>query len=292
MSNNNLVLAIGGLVIGVVAGAGVYALTSSPETVTVNEVHEVEKELTAEELEALCSDQLAGERATLQTAQAKVVDLQSQLDAREAELAKMKEGAEKDEAKRAAAAKKWREMEAEIETLRSQLAEAEQERDSLLVELKETVVKLEAQIKETERQTQRAERYKAESHQNLWTTFMAEAKVDICDRGTRRRHDKCHEAVDEAMDAAGVKDRFIECVNTWQATPVLMQADRKEQLPEYAVWLNEDSRFTNKGWFIQFCDPTLPEAGEGEAADRAGIAPPSGVDPEGSLDEGSAGDGE
>ncbi|MCB9743201.1 MAG: hypothetical protein H6741_14265 [Alphaproteobacteria bacterium] len=277
MSNTNAILAVGGLIIGAIAGAGVFALVSEPETVRVKEIEEVAKELTAEEVEALCGDQLKDERSTLQDAQAKVVDLQSQLEAKEAELAKMQKEAEGDAAKKAAAAKKWKEMEQEIESLREQLQVVEQERDELLVELKETVVKLENQIKETEVQRQRAEKYKDESQENLWTTFYAQAKVEICDRGSRRRHDKCHDAVNEALNADNVKPRFLECVDTYQSTPLLIRAeDRRAELPMHAIWLSEDSRFTNKGWMIQFCDPTLPEAGE-RPADRAAVIAPTGT---------------
>ncbi|MCB9745442.1 MAG: hypothetical protein H6740_22885 [Alphaproteobacteria bacterium] len=277
MSNTNAILAVGGLIIGAVAGAGVFALVSEPQTVRVTEIEEVKKELTAEEVEALCGDQLQDERATLQESQAKVLDLQGQLEAKEAALKKMQDEAKGDEAKRAAAAKKWKEMEQEIEDLRSALTAAETERDELLVELKETVVKLENQIKETEVQRQRAEKYKGESQQNLWTTFYAQAKVEICDRGTRRRHEKCHEAVDEALNKDGIKERFIECVDTYQSTPLMIRAeDRKAELPMHAQWLSEDSRFTNKGWMIQFCDPTLPEAGE-RPADRAALPAPTGT---------------
>lgn len=286
MSNQNMLLAIAGLVIGAVAGAGIVALMAEPKTVEVPTIQEVQKQLTADELAALCSDQLKDERASLQEAQTKVVDLQTQLDQREKELAEMKKQDEKDATRRAAASQKMKDMEAEIATLRGQLAQAEKERDELVVELKQTVQKLEAQIKETEVQRARAEKYKDESQENLWTTFSAEAKVNICDRGTRRRHDKCHEAVDEALGAAAIKDRFITCVDTYQATPQLIQGDRKTALPANAVWMNEDSRFTDNGWYIQFCDPTLPEANpDGAAADRAALAAPTGVQPGSASDD-------
>lgn len=279
MSNQNLMLAVIGLVIGAVGGAGVVALMAEPKTVEIPTIQEVQKQLTAEELMALCSDQVKTERESLQAAQSKVVDLQSQLDAKEKELADMKKQDEKDASRRAVASQKMKDMEAEIASLKGQLAAAEKERDDLVVELKDTVKKLEAQIKETEVQRERAEKYKAESHENLWSSFNAEAKVDICDRGTRRRHDKCHEAVEEALGAPAIKDRFLACVDTYQATPSLVQGDRKATLPANAVWMNEDSRFTDNGWYIQFCDPTLPEAGSAQGEDRAAIVAPTGIAP-------------
>ena len=178
-----------------------------------------------------------------------------------------------------------------MDSLRAQLNQAEKERDELVVELKKTVAELENQIKETEIQRDRAERYKGESHQNLWTSFGNEAKVEICDRGTRRRHEKCHEAVETALTPA-IKDQFLTCVNTWQFTPTLrQQEDRKAELPKHAVKLSDDDRFTEKGWYIQFCDPSLPEAAETgsnggiEGVDRNATPAPTGnpdlPDPEG-----------
>ena len=51
-------------------------------------------------------------------------------------------------------------------------------------------------------------------------------------------------------------------VDTFQAVPVLRKADDKDdvKLPTYATWLPEDNKFTRKGWYVIFCDPTLPEA--------------------------------
>ena len=254
-----LPIGLGALVVGSGMGYGLHALLADPVEVIVSEPQIVKQELTDEELLAFCDDQVAPERTRAHDAQEKVVDLQAQLDAREAELKQMKAQGEKDQARRDAAAKKWKEMEAEIETLKGELEVAVAERDAALVELKETVVALEKQVKATEHQRQRAERFRDESHQNLWTTFLAESKVSICGWGTPGRLDKCQEAVELAL-IGQVKDRFMECVDNQAATPILRKAERKDDLPQFAVELSDDSRFTKRGWYIQYCDPTLPEA--------------------------------
>ena len=254
-----LPIGLGALVVGSGLGYGLHALLADPVEVIVSEPQIVKQELTEEELLAFCDDQIAPERHKVQDAQDKVLELQAQLDAREAELKTMKDQGEKDDARRAAAAVKWKEMETEIEDLKTALATAVEERDEALVELKETVVALEKQIKETNYQRQRAEHFRDESHQNLWTTFLAEAKVSICGWGTPGRLDKCQEAVQEAL-IADVKGPFMECVDAQQATPILRKAERKDELPRFAVELSDDSRFTKRGWYIQYCDPTLPEA--------------------------------
>ena len=255
-----LPIGLGALVVGGGLGYGLHAMLQDPVEVIVSEPQIIKEELTEEELLAFCDEQIEPQRLEAQDAHQKVVDLQAALEAREAELAEMKKSNEKDEAKRAAAAKRWKEMEAEIETLQAELTVAKQERDEALKELKETVWKLDAQIKETEKQRKRAEKYKAESHDNLWQAFEAEAKVEICDRGTKRRHEKCHEAVELALTPI-IHERFMDCVDTYQSVPLLVQAeDKKAEMPQFAVGLSDDNRFTKKGWYIQFCDPTLPEA--------------------------------
>jgi hypothetical protein len=264
---------IGGLILGVGAGYALHSFLEDPVEVILSEPMVIKEHLTAEEIAAFCEDEVKDERASLGTAQDKVTDLQSRLDARESELSTLQKEAQ---SKKASAGAAWMEMkkkvealEAEVATLETELQGALVERDDLLVELKQTVVALEQQIKATQKQKERGDKFKAESHQNLWTTFAAQANVNICDRGSRKRHDKCHDAVAEALNKSDVQNKFIECDDTNQATPVLVQAERNDRktgnLPPYAKWLDDDSRFTNKGWYVQFCDPSLPEADIGAA---------------------------
>ena len=198
--------------------------------------------------------------ADLQERQAKVESLESLLADREAELAALKAQDVRDEARRAEAQKKWRAMEAEIAQLRTELAQVEAERDQLRGELKQALADLDAQIAATDHARSRARVYKKASDQNLWFAFLNNAKVQICDKGTRRAHDKCHSAVDSFFDKAA-QDRFAACVGAQQAVPVLKQTDGKEAaLPKHSVALPDDNRFTKKGWYVLYCDPTLPEA--------------------------------
>lgn len=229
----------------------------------------VEKpEMTEEELLALCADLVEDGQTKAMKAQSRVESLQNDLAAKEEELAKLKAEDIKDEKRRAAATKKWREMEAELETLRSQLTEAETERDTLRNELKDTLVQLDKQIAETKKFKKKAKvyrakaiQYKTESTENLWKSFGAEAKVEICDRGSRKRHEKCHAAVNTALTPA-IRSKFEQCVDTYQAVPVLRQLEKGEKMPNLAQELPNDNKFTKKGWVIIWCDPTLPEAGD------------------------------
>ena len=275
--SNPLLYGLIGLLAGAAAGAGAYAILAPSKTVTEQTtVTQVEqKEMTPEELAELCknSDLFKNTQTELVSAQTKVASLQSEIEKKDADLAKMKSAAAKGDA---AASKKYKDLEAEIANLKGQLAQAEKERDELVVELKKTVEELQQQIQATEVQRQRAERYKGEAHQNLWTSFSAEAKVAICDRGSRRRHDKCHEAVETALTSE-MQSKFLSCVDSYQFTPMLRQLERKQEVPSNAMKLSDDDRFTDKGWYIQYCDPTLPEAGEAaDAADRNATPAPTG----------------
>lgn len=250
-------LAIGTAAGGVIGYAG-HAIFVQPEVI-VPPPEIIKEEISDEALMALCEELTDTEKVKVVAAQERVASLQSELAAKEAELASLKQAAEKDESRAAAARKKWREMENEISSLRIQLAEAESERDELRVELRQTLRDLDRQIAETRVYKAKAIQYKQESTANLWSAFNANAKVEICDRGTRKRHEKCHEAVDSALTSR-INEKFQVCVDTYQAVPVLKQADKGEALPQFAQWLPDDNKFTKKNWYIMFCDPTLPEA--------------------------------
>lgn len=252
------------LFIGIVAGGAVgyaaHALLAVPEVV-IPPPQVIKDEISDEDLANLCSELTEDEKTKVQTAQRRVDDLQQRLAARESELEGLRKSAEGDEAKKKAAGKKWREMEEEVASLRVQLAEAESERDTLRTELKATLVQLDKQILETKKFKAKAIKYQKESTANLWSAFNNNAKVQICDRGTRNRHEKCHEAVEAAFSSA-MQERFSTCVDSYQAVPVLRKAEKDEVLPQFADWLPDDNKFTKKGWYVVFCDPTLPEAGD------------------------------
>ena len=268
MSNNlgTAVFALGGLAIGALVGAGIgyslHAMMADPIEMMASEPLIIKQELTPEEIMAFCEDEVDAERTKLWDAQDDVEDLEAELEAKRTELENMKAVNEENAEKAAIAAKKWKEMEAEIERLEGALEVAEVQRDEALEELKVTVKALEVQIKETEIQRVRAEHFRDESHKNLWTSFKNETKVEICDRGSQRRHGKCHDSINLLLET-NIKNQFMECVDGNMATPLLLQADDKDaKLPSFSAWLDPDkeNRDTKKRWYVQFCDPTLPEA--------------------------------
>ncbi|MFT4975179.1 MAG: hypothetical protein ACI8S6_001066 [Myxococcota bacterium] len=258
-----LSLLIGAASGGVLGYTG-HALFAQPEVV-VPPPEIIREGISEDDLAALCEELTDGAEVRVMEAQTRVSALQQQLSSKEQELSVLKQEAEQNSANREVARRRWREMEAEVASLRVQLTQAESERDELRTELKQTLRDLDRQIVQTQRFQAEAQHFKQESTKNLWSAFGSNAKVEMCDRGTRRRHENCHETVEAAI--APYRDLFSTCVDSQQAVPVLKQGDRKEDtLPEFAEWLPDDNKFTKKGWYVIFCDPTLPEATDEEAA--------------------------
>ncbi|NOY28260.1 MAG: hypothetical protein GXP62_20545 [Oligoflexia bacterium] len=262
-------LAIAGLLIGALSGGVVgwiaHGLRSEPQVVE-KEV-QVNRELTPDEVLAMCQEVNPDVRSKVLGAQRKVEDLEATLAEKEAMLAELKDKQETTDSRRQAAAKQWKAMKAEIEQLKAERDAAVTERDSLRTELKQTIKELDHQIRRAETFKVKAKEFKKKSTQNDWAAFDAQAKVEICDKGSRKRHANCHQAVEAALGPS-VRNKFETCVDTYQARPELRQAEKGEALPAFAEWLPDDNKFTKKNWFIIFCDPTLPEGQTMDDIDR------------------------
>lgn len=243
--------------LGMAAGYMVHMVTAEPEFIT--DTVTIKEKLSEDELALLCTDEVADERDALRDAQAMVEDLETQLGSRKTEIAKLKAQAKKSDAGAAVAQNKWKAMEAEIVVLKTRLAQAEEERDEALEELQETVVALNQQIKETRKAKNEARRYKDLNTKHSWESFVANSKIAICGElwvSGRGRQRRCNEAVQKAMSPE-IKSRFGTCVDSYQSTPLFLRVTGDE-LPAFAERLPKN-RFTKNKWYIQFCDPTLPE---------------------------------
>ena len=247
-----LMVAIATLV-GVVGGTVSNEMFSEP-VVIMPPPEVIKEELTEAELRMLAEDLLATESEKADEAMNRVKTLQEELATKEAELNKLR-------GDKAQSSDRRSRLSEEISFLRVQLASAEEERDTLRKELKQTLKELDFQVAQSQKFKRKAKRYKMESTTNLWSAFLANAKVNICDRGSRKRHAKCHAAVEEALSSQ-MRSRFTVCVDTYQSVPVLKQMGKSESIPKYSARLSKDNKFTKKGWYVLFCDPTLPEAGD------------------------------
>lgn len=248
--------------LGVGAGFMSHMLIAEPQMPSGTEIVTVKEELTQEELDLLCSDEVVDERDALRDAQTRVEDLESQLASRESEVNDLKAKARRNEAGAAAARERWQAMEAELVELQTRLAQAEEERDQALEDLQATVVALNDQIRETRKAKNEAARYKDLNTKHSWDSFLANAKIAVCGElwvSGRGRQKRCNEAVDEALGAK-IKAQFETCVDSYQSTPLFLR-NEADTLPAFATPVPKN-RFTKDRWYIQFCDPTLPEGTE------------------------------
>lgn len=254
MSSSSPLPAIAASFLSFLAGAGLmYALT--PGAPPPPDCPAAE----APDLNALCAGRTPDAAAAAQAAQAQVQTLSAELATKEAELAAARADAEKATDAKDSAAAKAKKLEAEIGALKSKLTEATSERDRLVAELRDTLVKLDEATAAATAAQGEVRDVRAQNTGERWSRFVAEAKVELCEKGTVKRHESCHEAVETAFDSK-LRDRYVACVNSRQATPSLGQLEKGQTLPAFAVALPDDKAFTSKGWYVLLCDPTLPEA--------------------------------
>lgn len=217
------------------------------------------RDLTDEELERLCDPFVSDTISVLTEAQAKVVDLEGRVKAKEVEIQEMERVmTQRSEAGRRMAAE-LKAAKAELDSLRQELEVAVSQKEEALAELERTVNVLretEEELEETQGKLTMAER---DVLNNRWKAFRQDAQLEICEKGGRRKMGRCREAVEAALDKP-LEAKFRHCLKSGQAVPGLREADRSfESLPSHSQWLNEDERML-KGWFVVLCDPTLPEA--------------------------------
>lgn len=154
----------------------------------------------------------------------------------------------------------------ELQVTRERLANAIQEKEALEVEKAELVLALtrtEEQLEKTEvalgEQVELTEHYRFESLDHNFDRFVHESQLAICERGNRKKLGNCRDAVEELLVAASVQDAFRHCVRSGQETPLVQELGKDEPgVPEFSRYLDERNRIV-KGWYVQLCDPTLPE---------------------------------
>ena len=211
------------------------------------------------ELDAVCADRVSSsaESAAI-AAQDRVDGIASRLSDREAELARLEQEMRNDD-KRAKAAKAERDrLAGEVDALQKELSGAEKARDTARSELVATLRQLDQKMAEAEAARAEADQQRSRAERGEWSAFVSGAKTQICDRGTRKRHARCHEAVESALSGP-MRGRFDACTASEQAVPELRQLGKNDPLPEFGERIPDDRAFTSKGWAVVFCDPSLPE---------------------------------
>lgn len=196
------------------------------------------------------------QKTEMAEASKKVEDLTGQVSKKEEEVKVLQLKVKKSANKSAALTKELEAAEAELATLRTQLDQALAEKAQLEHDL--LVSREETAIARTETEVARGETVDAR-----WDGFVAEAAVQICEKGNRNKLAQCKDLVSTALDAKRAS-AYKHCLRSGQAVPRLVKADLKKtdgfEMPRWGEWFDQESKFTEDTWYLVFCDPTLPEA--------------------------------
>lgn len=250
------VTAAAALGVGALLGGLVIWLAKPAE---IQEV-KVPRDLTQAELEEVCAPFVIEKDSEVQVVQAQMVTLAKDLKAKNERVAEL-------EAKlgttsgsgggRSAIVAELEKAKRELTEVKAELEQVREERDQLVEDLKETIVQLEKAEEQVEIEREQKELYKADALINKWKNFKAESKLDICDRGGRKKLGRCRETVAEMMTDA-TWGEFKHCVLAGQAVPTVIEIEKGKPLPQYARYIDQENRVT-KDWALLLCDPTLPE---------------------------------
>jgi hypothetical protein len=253
-----LLTGVGALVLGGVLGLAVGGVAKPAEKVEVK----VARDLTAEELAAVCATEVQESATELAEAQNKVTFLEREVDDREARVVEL-------ETEMARRSDRGRDLVAELEKVKRDLQEAlvaleeaRAEKDRLVVELtqtKETLAETEQALATQKKQTARAQE---DALVNKWYRFINDAQLEVCEKGNRKKLGNCRETVQATLMTNPRRDKFAHCVRSGQAMPMVREMSKGESLPDFSEMIDEEQKQT-KGWYLLLCDPTLPEKADG-----------------------------
>lgn len=251
--------AIAALVVGAVLGVAI-GLVVKPSTV-VEKV--VPRELTAAELAAACAPTLEQTVDKLEKAETKVQSLEREVADRNARVAELEAASHRS----GGPSKELLQARKDLEEARAQLAVAQEEKAQLLVELtatKEQLAKTEEALVEQKELTQDA---REDALVNKFFRFVNDSQLEICEKGSRKKMGNCRADVQAALQSNVRRDKFSHCVRAGQATPTVKEIEKGQTLPQFSEWVNEEEK-TTKGYYILFCDPTLPEKADGDLSEQ------------------------
>lgn len=194
----------------------------------------------------------------LDMATAQVDDLTSEIKDKQTKIADL----EREMARRASAGadlvKQLGDAKQELVIVKKRLTEALANEDLLQAELTTTSQALDTQKKTT------AE-VRTELVDTKWESFVEKSQLDVCERGTRKRVGHCRQDVVAALDD-DIHQQFTHCLRAGQEPPDIHEGVK--ELPTFSQWLTPSDRDV-KGWYVQLCDPSLPESSQTEASAEA-----------------------
>ncbi len=250
--------AIAALALGAVLGIMIGWVIKPAEKVEVT----VPRDLTAAELAQVCAPQVNETVNELEKAQSKVSKLQSEVDARDARVKELEGEIERRNSSGRNLVKELEQAKKDLADAQDQLRIAVEEKERLIVELTETKAELEETKVELEEQKEKTELAKEDALTNKWYRFLNDGQLEICEKGNRKKLGRCRETVEETLAYGERRNKFTHCVRSGQAVPTVHELDKKASLPDYAEMIDEEQKQT-KGWYVLWCDPTLPELDDG-----------------------------
>jgi len=260
--------AIAGIVVGFLSGS---QTAPPPEPVAVVE-DVVEEEVVEDE----------GEEDELAVAQARVAELEREVVDKVRAVSELEAEMDRRASKGAELVAELKQLKRDLANARSNLKKAVNEKEQLLKDLRMT----KAELEQTRIQRDMA---REDALFNRCQEFLKGSQLEICDKGRRKKIERCREATMAALGTPDRRDRFAHCVRSGQAAPVIMELEKNDEMPDFSEMIDEEERAT-RGWMIVYCDPTLPERKDGRLAERhlpgAKIAePPAPVAADGELIE-------
>ncbi len=246
------VIALGVLAVSLPIAFGAGWVLRTPDRV------EVQRPPTVDELEAACAPDLQEKQDELTTAQTRVAELEREVATKTAEAHEL-------EARIAKNAEGGKSLRAELERVKAELAQtqeklavAEAEKERLLVELTQTKEELEDTKVELVQTKEQRDDAREDAVFNRWNQFLADSQLEICEKGNRKKLGNCREMVTATLGSDARRDAFAHCLRSGQAAPMVRELEKGATMPEFSEMLDEETKQV-KGWFVELCDPTLPE---------------------------------
>jgi hypothetical protein len=262
--------AVAGLFVGLAFGAAAVAVAWTVETRDVDQelaMNAQPHELTNQEREAIWMPKVAEATASMEAMHDKIATLQTELQEKQSRVDVLEADMAKRHDRGVALVKELETARADLAAAKQELAVAIADKDRLSKQLQVTVAELDTQRAATDAAVKT-------THESRWDHFLANARLEVCEKGGRNKMSNCRQDVLASLNDE-VKADFLHCLRARQEEPALHEADKTQvALPEHARWLDQQER-TTRDWYVQLCDPTLPEApGYAQASP---VASPTGV---------------
>ncbi|MEN0061166.1 MAG: PEGA domain-containing protein [Myxococcota bacterium] len=105
-----------------------------------------------------------------------------------------------------------------------------------------------------------------------WRQFVVASQLRICDRGSKIQVQECRTAVEAALRTTSRRNRFLGCLQNREERTNVQPIGPDGVVPDFAEVVDPNDKRLN-GWFIAFCDRTLPNPSFDPGPDDA---PPEG----------------